>query len=115
MFWAAEYNDPNRAPNRHDLVHVEVFTGEGSTAEGTIGSRYEGEGVERPGVGEFESYCSFGGHGAHGHRVLFRSIDTWLDGVCVSHCKQCTWGEPPKNGGGSRLFAAECGQCDGAR
>ena len=32
---------------------------------------------------------------AHGHRLLFRSIDTWLDGICVNYCKECTWAERP--------------------
>ena len=69
-----------------------------------IRDRYEGEGVTTPGVGAFDSYRSFGGHNAHGHQLLFRSIDTWLDGVCVSHCKTCTWGESA--GKPSKLFAA---------
>lgn len=94
MFWTAAYDDPNRKPHKHDLVHVEVFTGEGELGEGTVGSRYEGEGVAAPGVSAFASYKSFGGHGAHGHALLFRTIDTWLNGICVSHCSECSWGEP---------------------
>ena len=30
---------------------------------------------------------------ATGHRLAFRSIDPWLDGICVSHCPTCSWGE----------------------
>ena len=56
------------------------------------------------GVGVHESYHSFGGHGNYNHKLLFRSIDSWLDGVCVSHCKTCSWGEPDKKGGRSKLF-----------
>ena len=81
-----------------DLVHVEVYLGGG---ERTIGSRYEG--AETVGVGVHETYRSFSGHAAHDHKLFFRSIDAWLEGVCVSHCKTCTWGEPRKNGK-SKLF-----------
>lgn len=137
VFWTAEYDDPTRTPQKHDLVHVEVYVGAraadaggagnevvgsgaaGADADGaaggaggegdeaTIGSRYEGDGLggARPGVHRFASYRSFGGHGAHGHRLHFRSIETWLDGVCVSHCASCRWGEPAVDAR-SRIFAA---------
>ena len=85
-------------------MHVEVYVGGGPEGEGTIGSRYEG--ADAVGVAFHPTYRSFGGHGAHGHRFFFRSIDTWLDGVCVSHCKECSWGEQ-RGGGKSRLFAAD--------
>ena len=94
IFWSATYDDPERAAHKHDLVHVEIFIG-GETGEATIGSRYEGPGVEAPGVYAFDSYKSFGGHHAHGHALHFRPIDVWLDGVCVSHCRTCSWCEPP--------------------
>lgn len=103
VFWTADYNDAAKKPSRHRIVHVEVFAG---GKEGTVGSRFEGPGVETPGVALFDSYKSFGGHGAHGHALLFRSIDTWLDGICVSHCKSCTWGETKQTN--STLFTGEC-------
>jgi len=116
IFWTAEYDDPSKPPQKHDLVHIEVYVGDGPSGEGTIGSRYEGPGVTSPGVAAFESYRSFAGHLAHGHQLLFRSIDTWLDGICVSHCAMCSWGEPPKKVVRSKLFApaeeaAEGGEC----
>lgn len=89
---------------RSDLVHVEVFIGGGSCGEATIGSRYEG--CETVGVSVHDSYKSFGGHGAFGHAVVCRSIETWLEGCCVSHCKECSWGEMSKCSK-SRLFSAE--------
>jgi len=95
IFWTGTYNDPEKKVHKHDLVHVEIFVGTGERGEGTIGSRYEGEGVVRPGVAEFASWKDFGGHGAHGHSLHFRSIEIWLDGVCVNHCKECSWGEHP--------------------
>lgn len=91
-------------PPRSDLVHVEVFLGGGSAGEATVGSRYEH--CETGGVSVHDSYRSFGGHGAHNHQVLFRSIDKWLEGVCVSHCATCSWCEP-KRSAKSRLFGAE--------
>ena len=92
IFWQADLDNPDKWKNkpRHDLVHVEVFVG---PHEGTIGSRYEGDAIEFKGVDEFNSYMSFGGHGCHNHRLTFKSIDAWLDGVCVSHCAECSWGE----------------------
>jgi len=105
VFWTADYDDPDKKASRHRLVHVEVYTGGGDGNEGTIGSRYEGAELDTPGVHGFSTYRSFNGHGAHGHERLFRSIDTWLDGICVSHCKSCTWGETKQTS--STLFAAD--------
>jgi hypothetical protein len=109
IFWTGTYNDPNKKALKHDLVHVEIYTGTGPIGEGTLGSRYEGEGVEQPGVAEFESWRTFGGHGAHGHAVLFRSIDSWLEGVCINHCKSCSWGELNCKRGSS-LFCPEASE-----
>ena len=109
IFWTGTYNDPNKKALKHDLVHVEIFTGTGPIGEGTLGSRYEGEGVEQPGVAEFESWRTFGGHGAHGHAVLFRPIDSWLEGVCINHCKSCSWGELNCKRGSS-LFCPEASE-----
>ena len=109
IFWTGTYNSPNKKAHKHDLVHVEIFTGTGPSGEGTLGSRYEGEGVEQPGVAEFESWRTFGGHGAHGHAVLFRSIDSWLEGVCINHCKSCSWGELNCKRGSS-LFCPEASE-----
>jgi len=102
IFWQAEYDDAERKRQRHDLVHVEVYAGHGA---GTIGSRYEGD-IETIGVSMHASYRSFGGHGAHDHQVLFRSIEPWLEGKCISHCATCTWGES-RGAAKSKIFAAE--------
>lgn len=95
IFWSATYDNPERKPHKHDLVHVEVFVG-GAEGESTIGSRYEGPGLIKgtPGVYMFDTYKSFTGHHAHDHKLHFRSIDSWLDGICVNHCKTCSWCEP---------------------
>ena len=97
IFWAATYNDPNRKPRRHDMVHVEVFVG-GETGEATIGSRST-DPFSFQGVAHHASYRSYAENctASHDFRLFFRSIDTWLSGVCVSRCKECTWNEPPQN------------------
>ena len=117
IFWQAEYDDASKKPSRHNLVHVEIFTGKGTTGQGTIGSRYEGPQVDWPGVYAFDSYITFSGHNAHSHVRLYRSIESWLEGICISHCPTCTWGEPTTKcaggrGASSMLFAAECTQGD---
>ena len=99
VFWTGEYDDPSRKPHRHNLVHVEVYVG-GRSGEATVGSRYEGEEVSEPGVAEFDSYRTFGGHGAHGHALTFKSIDTWLDGASTERSKPRPHGAP--RGGGAR-------------
>ena len=95
IFWSATYNDPLKKPRRHDMVHVEVFVG-GASGEATIGSRSTDPHAPKA-VALHESYRSYAAHctASHGFTTYFRSIDTWLDGVCVSHCKECSWAERP--------------------
>lgn len=112
IFWSATYDNPERKPHKHDLVHVEVFLG----GEATIGSRFEGPGLIKgtPGVYMFDTYKSFTGHQAHNYKLHFRSIDAWLDGICVNHCKTCSWCEPgPKKmvGGATRAPGAPITFC----
>ena len=66
------------------MVHVEVFTG-GESGEATIGSRST-DPHSFKGVASHASYRSYAENctASHGHVLHFRSIDTWLDGVCVS-------------------------------
>ena len=69
---------------KHDCVHVEVFLG-GETGEATIGSRFfKGK------VSIFPSY-KFVSTSWSCEKVLFRSLDTWLSGECVSHCSEHPW------------------------
>ena len=94
VFWSATYNDPTRARRTHDLVHVEIFVG-GETGEATIGSRST-DPESAQAVAHHATYRSYAANctASHDHKIFFRSIDTWLDGVCVSHCKACAWAEP---------------------
>jgi len=96
IFWTAEPGS-RTVRHRHNLVHVEVFMG-GATGEATVGSRFDPETCAVAGVSRFDSFRSFRGHGNHSHRVIFRSIDPWLDGVARNCCPTCRWAEP-KGGG----------------
>lgn len=78
----------------HDMHHVEVFTG-GETGEETIGSlphtcwrTYGTCGVQR-----FKSYKCEETAKWKLKRYWFCSIDTWLQGVCKSHCEEHDWRE----------------------
>ena len=95
IFWSATYNDSSKKPRKHDMVHVEIWLG-GESGEATLGSRST-DPESFKGVAIHQSYKSYAENctASHGHKLHFRSIDTWLDGVCVSHCKECTWAERP--------------------
>jgi hypothetical protein len=65
------------------MVHVEVFLG-GTT---TIGAR------ARLGVIEIHEHYLFESTSYNNITVYFRSIDTWLNGICKSFCPLHNWGE----------------------
>ncbi len=58
---------------RHDMVHVEIWLGEGHTC---LGARWQKRFVE-----VHESY-QFVSKSYHSMTYHFKSIDTWLKGVC---------------------------------
>jgi hypothetical protein len=84
IFYEGKFNSPRHKPQKHNNVHVEIFLG-GETGEGTIGSRYQ-----RGKVGIFPSY-KFKSTTWDLVQYHFRSIDTWLDGVCKSCCPEHKW------------------------
>ena len=74
IFFEATYYPEKRFKRQiHDIVHVEVYAGNGRS----YASRYS-KGVVR----EFDSY-KFESSNYYDIKYHFRSIDTWLDGVCV--------------------------------
>jgi len=85
IFVEGTYHDPKRLPQRHNMVHVEVFIG-GETSEATIGSRWSksepAEGKVR-GVQIHPSY-KYVSKKYEIHKFHFRSISTWLNGTCRS-------------------------------
>jgi hypothetical protein len=85
IFVEGTYFDKQRRAQKHNIVHVEVFIG-GFSGESTIGSRWSrsnaAEGKVR-GVQIHESY-KYTSKNYEIHRFHFRSLDTWLHGVCKS-------------------------------
>lgn len=71
-------------PQKHDLVHVEIFVG-GETGKATIAARW-GKGTVRM----FDSF-EFKSQNYHSIQYIFKSIDPWLDGVCESSCEEHDW------------------------
>ncbi|XP_013911852.1 PREDICTED: uncharacterized protein LOC106541050 [Thamnophis sirtalis] len=82
IFISGVYFDPQRKRQPHDIVHVEIWLGEG---ERSLGARRKHGRAQ-----VFDSYrfvsSSYGDMKYH-----FKSIETWLQGVCVSHCPEHKW------------------------
>jgi len=67
------YPEKNLKQKVHNMVHVEIYMGEGKS----LGARW-GKGV----VSIFDSY-KFVSTNYYDIKFHYRSINTWLDGVCV--------------------------------
>ncbi|KAG1662948.1 hypothetical protein FOA52_006701 [Chlamydomonas sp. UWO 241] len=87
IFYSGTYANPDTKQHPFDMTHVEVFTGCGSTGEGTIGSRERSKWVK-----EYDSYkftsvrWSLISH-------FFCKLDPWLEGVCTPQHPEL-WREP---------------------
>ena len=83
VFYSADYF-PGKKRKRfiHDMVHVEILTGDG---EKTIGSRKKDSTVQ-----EFNCY-KLKENKRYRYVYHFKSIDTWLRGILKSHCKEHKW------------------------
>mmetsp|Transcript_122922 Transcript_122922/g.274484 ORF Transcript_122922/g.274484 Transcript_122922/m.274484 type:complete len:677 (-) Transcript_122922:157-2187(-) len=85
VFVEGTYTEEGRKPQRHNIVHVEVFIG-GETGEETIGSRWArsdpAEGKVR-GVQIHSSY-KYISTKYEINKYHFRSLSTWLGGTCRS-------------------------------
>ena len=84
VFLSGVYYNEKMRKQKHDMVHVEIFTG-GETGEQTIGARWQ-RGV----VQYFDSY-KFVSKTYHSIVCHYKSLDTWLEGLCKSHCPQHSW------------------------
>jgi len=84
IFYSGIYYNTKLRPQRHNIVHVEIFTG-GATGEQSIGARWQ-RGV----VQYFDSF-KFTSTAYHSIEFHYRSIDTWLEGVCRSWCPTHEW------------------------
>ena len=83
VFYSADYF-PGKKHKKfiHDMVHVEILTGEG---EKTIGSRKKDSTVQ-----EFNCY-KLKDNKRYRYVYHFKSIDLWLRGILKSHCNEHKW------------------------
>lgn len=90
IFYSGIYNSKWMKPQKHDIVHVEIYLG-GPTKEQSIGSRWN--------KGTIQIFDSFKFQSKMYHDVKhhFRSVETWLKGVCQSFCEEHEWKDPRVN------------------
>ncbi|PCI27462.1 hypothetical protein COB52_04790 [Candidatus Kaiserbacteria bacterium] len=81
IFYSATYNNPKSKSQKHDMVHVEIFMGDGKS----IGGRWQRGVCQLFDSYKFESTCY------HDIKFHYKSIDTWLEGICKSWCDQHPW------------------------
>ena len=83
VFYSADYfPGKKRKKFIHDMVHVEILTGEG---EKTIGSRKKDSTVQ-----EFHCY-KLKENKSYRYVYHFKSIDPWLRGILKSYCSEHKW------------------------
>ncbi|XP_033113737.1 uncharacterized protein LOC117114242 [Anneissia japonica] len=82
VFITGTYFNKKSKAQKHDMVHVEIWLGEG---EQTIGARWQ-KGV----VQVFDSY-KFVSKSYYNMQYHFKSIDMWLQGICKSYCSEHAW------------------------
>ncbi|KAL8601741.1 hypothetical protein ACOMHN_033917 [Nucella lapillus] len=75
VFMTGTYVNGKHKKQRHNMMHVEVWLGEGAR---TIGARWNNGKVQ-----VFDSY-RFSPKSFTDQQYLFRSLDTWLRGTCKS-------------------------------
>ncbi|XP_064642143.1 uncharacterized protein LOC135496646 isoform X2 [Lineus longissimus] len=82
VFISAIYNNPKAKKQRHNMVHVEIWLGDGPK---TIGARWQKGKVQ-----VFDHY-KFNATSYHSPKYTLKSIDTWLMGICQSYCDVHPW------------------------
>ncbi|KAK7469560.1 hypothetical protein BaRGS_00036408, partial [Batillaria attramentaria] len=95
VFMSGTYTNPKSKKQRHNMMHVEIWLGDGPK---TIGARWNNGKVK-----VFDSY-KFSPKSFTNEQYYFRSIDTWLMGSCKSHCSQHRWGMSNFNPGKKSVF-----------
>ena len=91
IFYSAKLYDKKAKVHAHEMVHIEVFIGKDGEKH-SIGARRKG-GVVQP----FETF-QFESKRFYNTKYHFRSLDTWLDGICKSWCDQHDWKSTKKMG-----------------
>ncbi|XP_029433938.1 inactive polyglycylase TTLL10 isoform X3 [Rhinatrema bivittatum] len=98
VFISGIYFNSQRKKQFHDIVHVEIWLGDGLSS---LGARWQKGKVQI-----FQSYkfvaTSYGNMTYH-----FKSIETWLQGTCVSHCPEHKWGSALALPGKSSIIYSE--------
>eukprot|EP00697_Spironema_sp_BW2_P010568 gnl/Spiro4/25891_TR12895_c0_g1_i1.p1 gnl/Spiro4/25891_TR12895_c0_g1~~gnl/Spiro4/25891_TR12895_c0_g1_i1.p1 ORF type:complete len:305 (-),score=60.98 gnl/Spiro4/25891_TR12895_c0_g1_i1:115-1029(-) len=87
FYTATFYEHITLKPQKHGLVHVEIFLG-GESGESTVASR-----SARGTVQVYDSF-RFVSQNYHSVQHYFCSLDPWLRGECTSHCALHPWREP---------------------
>ncbi|XP_063409550.1 uncharacterized protein LOC134692870 isoform X1 [Mytilus trossulus] len=82
VFMSGTYTNPKSTNQKHFMTHVEIWLGHGPK---TIGARWNNGKVQIWDHYKFEAK-SFSNTVYH-----FRSIDTWLKGICKSYCPEHKW------------------------
>ena len=90
IFYSAKLYNKEAKVHAHEMVHVEVFVG-GETGKQSIGARRKGGVVQLFDTFRFES------NRFYNTVYHFRSLETWLDGVCKSWCPDHEWRGTKKN------------------
>mmetsp|Transcript_11970 Transcript_11970/g.14247 ORF Transcript_11970/g.14247 Transcript_11970/m.14247 type:complete len:285 (+) Transcript_11970:1069-1923(+) len=86
IFYEGEYYSENAKPQGHNIVHVEIYAGEG---EAVIGSRERFKWVK-----EYDSFRIENSKRWKLIRYHFCKIDPWLDGVYQNYCTEHPWRIP---------------------
>lgn len=84
IFYSATFYDNKMKKQIHNMVHIEIFIG-GETGEQTIGSRWQEGRVQ-----QFDSY-KFISKRYYDVVHHYKSLDSWLSGICTSHCPEHSW------------------------
>ncbi|ESO91173.1 hypothetical protein LOTGIDRAFT_75717, partial [Lottia gigantea] len=95
VFMSGLYTNKKNKKQRHNMTHVEIWYGDGPK---TIGSRWNNGKVQI-----FDSY-RFQAKSFHSEEYYFRSIDTWLRGICKSFCPQHPWRRSKHKPGKKSIF-----------
>ena len=90
IFYSGRYLDKRCIPQKHNLVHVEIFIG-GETGEESIGARWFNGVVAPFKTFKFKStmYTDVEHH--------FRSLEPWLQGICKNCCTEHVWNDEDVN------------------
>lgn len=85
IFVQGKYYSETKIQQRHFIVHVEVFLG-GETGESTLGSRWSRSDASEGKVRGVQIHPSFKyvSKNYETRKYHFRSLDTWLNGICKS-------------------------------